>query len=72
LPRRHAVHNDGLASGHLTAFSGCSSLTSVTIPAGVITISDTAFYDCKSLKPEVRADIEKRFGKSVFYDPWGL
>jgi hypothetical protein len=48
------------------AFYGCSSLTSVTIPAGVTTIGNQAFGNCYKLKPEVRADIENRFGDAPF------
>ena len=32
-----------------TAFSGCSSLTSITIPQGVKQIGNQAFYNCSSL-----------------------
>jgi hypothetical protein len=32
-----------------SAFDGCSSLTSVTIPNSVTTIGEDAFYDCYSL-----------------------
>jgi hypothetical protein len=53
------------------AFERCSSLVSVTIPASVTTIGESAFDGCESLKPEVRADIEKRFGIYFFYDPNG-
>ena len=31
------------------AFSGCTNLTSITIPASVISIGEYAFYDCTSL-----------------------
>ena len=31
------------------AFSGCSSLTSITIPEGVISIGEGAFFDCNNL-----------------------
>jgi hypothetical protein len=36
------------------------------IPAGVTSIGERAFSGCSSLKPELRAAIEKRFGESVF------
>ena len=32
------------------AFSGCSSLTTITIPEGVTSIGERAFYNCSSLK----------------------
>jgi hypothetical protein len=48
-----------------SAFSGCESLSSVTIPASVTSVGNKAFYGCSKLKPEVRAEIEKRFGKGV-------
>jgi hypothetical protein len=48
------------------AFRFCASLTSITIPASVAAVGDWAFRDCGSLKPEIKADIQKRFGNSVF------
>jgi hypothetical protein len=56
----------GVTSIGVSAFSGCSSLTSVTIPAGVTSIGDLAFSGCDSLEPEVRAEIERRFGRWAF------
>ncbi|MBR6790544.1 MAG: leucine-rich repeat domain-containing protein, partial [Oscillospiraceae bacterium] len=34
---------------HYNAFQGCSSLTSVTLPASVTSIGDCAFFSCPSL-----------------------
>ena len=56
----------GVASIGESAFYGCTGLTSVAIPAGVASIGESAFYGCSGLKSVVRADIEKRFGRSVF------
>jgi hypothetical protein len=50
------------------AFWGCERLTSITIPNSVTSVGNNAFYGCGNLKPEVRADIEKRFGKEALYD----
>ena len=40
------------------AFSGCSSLTSVVIPEGVITLGENAFSGCSSLTSVYRKDTE--------------
>ena len=39
----------GVTSIEKSAFSGCSSLTSITISSGVTTIGKWAFFDCNSL-----------------------
>jgi hypothetical protein len=49
----------------MEAFYRCSGLTSVTIPVSVTTIGERAFVNCSSLRLDLRADIERRFGRSV-------
>jgi hypothetical protein len=57
----------GVTSVGEYAFAGCESLASVTIPANVTSVGEYAFADCYSLKPEVRADIKKRFGEGPIW-----
>jgi hypothetical protein len=48
------------------AFSGCTGLASVTIPASVISVDEGAFSDCGKLDKASRDSIGKRFGDGVF------
>ena len=50
-----------------SAFSGCSSLTSVSIPAGVTSIGTGAFFDCSSLTSVTTPDSVTSIGESAFY-----
>ena len=49
------------------AFSGCTSLTSVTIGNNLTSIGDGAFYDCTSLTSVVIPDSVTSIGSSAFY-----
>ncbi len=50
------------------AFSGCSSLTSVTIPDSVTSIGDSAFSGCSSLTSITIPDNVTSIGSSAFYN----
>ena len=50
-----------------SAFSDCTSLTSVTIPDSVTSIGDSAFYNCTSLTSVTIPDSVTSIGKYAFY-----
>lgn len=50
------------------AFSDCTALTSIEIPASVETIGNTAFWHCQSLKRITFPDRMVRFGEWAFYE----
>lgn len=54
------------------AFSGCSSLTSVTIPNNVISIGEGAFRDCYHLTSVTIPNSVKSIGNYAFAGCWGL
>lgn len=54
------------------AFSGCSGLTSITIPAGVTKICDFAFYNCSGLTSVTIPDSVTSIGESAFEFCTGL
>ena len=49
------------------AFSGCSSLTSITIPDSVTSISNSAFYGCSSLTCVTIPDGVTSIGEHAFF-----
>ena len=54
------------------AFSGCSGLTSITIPASVTSIGDSAFSDCSGLTSITIPDSVTSIGYSAFSGCNGL
>ena len=67
------IPNDGsVTSIGNFAFSGCSGLTSITIPDGVTKISDFAFYDCTGLTSITIPDRVTSIGEGAFEFCTGL
>ena len=55
-----------------SAFSGCSGLTSVTIPNSITSIGYKAFYDCSGLTSVTIGNSVTSIGKYAFYQCSGL
>lgn len=51
---------------YANAFNGCTSITSVTIPDGILTINSMAFYGCSSLERVSLGNSVKTVGNSSF------
>ncbi len=59
---------EGVTSIDVSAFFGCSGLTSVTIPKGVTSIGESAFEDCGSLTGVTIPEGVISIGKYAFED----
>ncbi|MBO7242648.1 MAG: leucine-rich repeat protein [Alistipes sp.] len=57
-----------LGTVYYGAFSGCSSLTSITIPEGVTSIGDGTFYGCSSLTSITIPESVTSIGYDAFSD----
>ena len=62
--------SDDVIGAH--AFSGCISLTSLTLPSGVTSIGDYAFYGCRCLTSLTLPSSVTSIGGSAFYGCSGL
>ncbi len=63
-----AIIPEGTPKFGSRAFRGCTSLTSITIPASVTEIGMTAFQDCTSLKSVTIPESVTYIGSEAFYD----
>ena len=64
---KQVIIGDGVTTIGVSAFHGCSSLTSVTIPNSVTTIGNFAFYNCSSLTSVTIPNSVTEIGVSAFY-----
>ena len=61
---------DGITGIGNYAFSGCTNLTSVTIPGNVASIGDRAFGDCKALEELTIPEGVKKLGYEIIADTY--
>lgn len=62
----------GLTSVPYGAFSGCTKLSSVTIPDSVTSIENNAFYDCYDLSSVILNNNLSSIGDEAFYECYAL
>lgn len=55
-----------------SAFTGCSGLTSVTLPSTALSIGDYAFSGCPGLTSMIIPNSVETIGQSAFYGCSGL
>ena len=66
------IISDGVTSIGNYAFSGCSGLTSITIPSSVTSIGNHAFYSCSGLTSITIPSSVTSIGNYAFYSCSGL
>ncbi|MGN0476438.1 MAG: leucine-rich repeat domain-containing protein, partial [Ruminococcus sp.] len=62
------IIKDGTKDIAVSSFSGCTSLTNITIPNSVTTIGDSAFKGCSSLTSITIPDSVTTIGDDAFYN----
>ena len=67
-----SLFGNGVTEIDSSAFSGCSSLTNVTIPDSVTSIGSGAFYGCTDLMSVAIGNSVTSIGEWAFYDCSGL
>ena len=67
----YGSHTETNAIGEY-AFSGCSGLTSITLPSGIFFIEECAFYGCRGLTSITLPSGVTSIGESAFKDCSGL
>ena len=65
---KEVILNEGLESIGKSAFSGCKSLQSITLPSTMVEIGNNAFRNCNELKEVVLNEGLEKIGEVAFSD----